>query len=124
MPTDVGSSCLTGQDLSEDTVRNTFVGRIRRNEQTQRVFPDIHFTCSSTITQWIIGGEIESGSDSFLELQLWQRTDGNTDMYTRRSFSTIDTVNYTENNNVYTYFPNPPLEVQEGDILGVFQPRR
>ena len=123
MPTDVGSSCLTDQYLSENTVRNTFVGRIRQRNRSQRVFPDIHFTCSSTITQWIIVGEIESGNNSFLELQLWQRLDGSTDLYARKSFSTIDNVKTTENNNVYTYFPNPPLEVQEGDVLGVFQPR-
>ena len=121
MPTDVGSSCLTGQYLSEDTVRNTFVGRVTQREQTQGVFPDIHFTCNSTITQWIIGGEIWIGND-FLELQLWQRTDA--DAYIRRSFSTINDVNPTENDSVYTYFLNPPLEVHEGDILGVFQPRR
>ena len=121
MPTDVGSSCLTGQYLSENTVRATFVGGIRQRERSQRVFPDIHFTCNSTITQWIIVGEISFGFDSFLELQLWQRTDDNT--YIRRSYSTIYDFNTTENSNVYNYFPNPPLEVQEGDILGVFQPR-
>ena len=121
MPTDVGSSCLTGQYLSEDTVRSTFEGRVRSRQRTQRVFPDIHFTCNSTITQWIIGGEIGIGNDDFLELQLWQRVDDDT--YIRRSFSTINDMNSTENENVYTYFPNPPLEIQEGDILGVFQPR-
>ena len=40
----------------------------------------------------------------------------------KSSFSTINDFNITDNNNVYAYFPNPPLEVQEGDILGVFQP--
>ena len=60
-------------------------------------------------------------STDFLQLQLWQRTDGN--IYMRRSFNTINAFNTTENSNVYAYIPNPPLEVQEGDILGVFQPR-
>ena len=59
---------------------------------------------------------------NFLELQLWQRTSGND--YIRRSFSIIDNVNTTSNNNVYKYSPNPPLEVQEGDVLGVFQPSK
>ena len=57
---------------------------------------------------------------TFLELQLWKRTDS--DIYTRRNFNTINVFNTTENTNVYAYFPDPPLEVHEGDILGVFQP--
>ena len=120
MPTDVGSSCFTGQDLSEDTVRNTFVGRIKLMDQTQRLFPDIHFTCNSIITQWLIGGKGRNEDNEFLQLQLWQRTDRNT--YSRRDFSTIRSFSTTTNNNVYAYFPEPPLEVKEGDILGVFQP--
>ena len=120
MPTDVGSSCLTGQYLSEDAVRNTLVGRTKHWERSQRVFPDIHFTCNSTITRWIIGGKMGNSNVSFVELQLWQRTDGNT--YMKRSFSTIYDFNTTENNNLYHYFPNPPLEVHEGDVLGVFLP--
>ena len=58
---------------------------------------------------------------SFLELQLWQITSGNN--YIKRNFSIIDHINTTTNNNVYEYSLNPPLEVQEGDVLGVFQPR-
>ena len=58
----------------------------------------------------------------FLELQLWQKTSGND--YIRRNFSIIDDgFNTTTVNNVYEYSLNPPLEVQEGDILGLFQPR-
>ena len=121
MPTDGGSSCLPGQNHLEDTVQNTFVGRVMRREQTQRVFSDIHFTCNSTITQWIIGGRVRMKNTRFLELQLWKRTDS--DIYTRRNFNTINVFNTTENTNVYAYFPDPPLEVCEGDILGVFQPR-
>ena len=120
MSTDDGSSCLTGQFLSEHTVRNTFVNGVKRKNRAQRVFPDIHFSCNATITQWIIGGEMRMGSQNFLELQVWQGS--NDDEYIRKSFSIIDHFNATENSNVYEYSPNPPLEVQEGDALGVFQP--
>ena len=95
--------------------------RVRRRERTQRVFPDIHFNCNGVITQWIIGGEIRAGSKHFLELQLWQRTSGDT--YIRKNFSVINHFNTTMKNNVYEYFPNPPLQVKKGDVLGVFQPR-
>lgn len=64
---------------------------------------------------------MRAGSESFLELQLWKKTDG--DSYIRRNFSTIDHFNTTSKKDVYEYSPNPPLEVKKGDVLGVFQPR-
>ena len=38
-------------------------------------------------------------------------------------FSNITALNATDDLNVYEYIPNPPLEFQTNDILGLYQPR-
>ena len=88
-----------------------------RNRQ-QRVFPDINFTCSGNLTKWIVGGEV--GNLVGAELQIWRKNDGSVRDYTRVDYSVLQASD-PENDNVYEYTPNPPLEFQEGDILGVYQ---
>ena len=41
--------------------------------------------------------------------------------YTKANFSLL-TPNVTSDPNVHEYIPDTPLEFQEGDILGVYQP--
>ena len=43
-----------------------------------------------------------------------------TELYT---FSDITALNTTDDLNVYEYIPNPPLEFQANDFLGLYQPR-
>ena len=56
------------------------------------------------------------------ELQIWQNIVGTS--YTKANFSLILSNATVISNNVVEYIPNPPLEFQEGDILGVYQPRQ
>ena len=90
----------------------------RRNNQ-QCLFPDITFTCNGFITKWIIGAEAEN-DDLLSELQIWRNTGGTS--YTKAGFSLLPSNTLT--GNVAEYTLNTPLEFQEGDILGVYQPRR
>ena len=53
------------------------------------------------------------------ELQIWRNTGGSN--YTRIGFSRLPAGPLVSNTT--EYIPNPPLEFQEGDILGVYQPR-
>ena len=90
---------------------------IRRDRQ-QRLFPDITFACNGFITKWIVGGEAEN--DNLLpELQIWRNTGGTS--YTKAGFSLLPS--NTLSGNVAEYTLSTPLEFQEGDILGVYQPR-
>ena len=59
-------------------------------------------------------------ADSQPELQIWRPNRGTS--YTKANFSLIPS-NAIVNNNVVEFAPDPPLEFQEGDILGVYQPR-
>ena len=84
----------------------------------QRVFPDINFTCSGNLTKWIVGGTV--GNSLGGEVQIWRRNNGTVNDYTKVGYSILDATD-PDNDNVYEHIPNPPLEFQEGDILGVYQ---
>ena len=92
---------------------------MRRRDRQQRLFPDITFTCNGFITKWIVGAEAEN-DDSLPELQIWRNTGGTS--YTKAGFSLL--LSNTISGNVAEYILSSPLEFQEGDILGVYQPRR
>ena len=97
------------------------VNRVRAREPQQRLFPDIHFTCNGSITKWIVGAEMRGSGDDQSELQIWQRDNGGGNSYTKTNFSLL-TPNETSDPNVHEYYPDTPLEFQEGDILGVYTP--
>ena len=88
------------------------------HSKEQRVFPDINFTCSGNLTKWIVGGEV--GTSIGAELQIWRKNDGSMSDYTRVGYSVLQASD-PENDDVYEYTPNPPLDFLEGDILGVYQ---
>ena len=69
---------------------------------------------------WIVGaGNIDRGEQRTSHVQIWRR--GVSNEYNRIGTSLL-IPNETVHPNVHEYIPNPPLEFQEGDILGVFQP--
>ena len=119
----VDSPC-TGNFLSHSALRqgalNVNINDVRRRDNQQRLFPDITFTCNGSITKWIVGVGTEN-SDSLPELQIWQNIGKKS--YTKAKFSLIPS-NAIFNNNVAEYTLSTPLEFQEGDILGVYQPRQ
>ena len=92
-------------------------GVTRRNNQ-QRIFPDIHFTCSGNLTKWIVGGE--TGSNVGAELQIWRNSNVGENNYNKVGSSVLQATD-PDDDHVYEYIPNPPLDFQEGDILGVYQ---
>ena len=91
---------------------------VTTRKREQRIFPDINFTCSGNLTKWIVGGEI--GKPVGAELQIWRRNHVGENNYTKVGSSVLQ-ANDSDNDHVYEYIPNPPLEFQEGDILGVYQ---
>lgn len=101
------------------------LAQLRSHIGEQHIFPDITFTCSGTVTKWIVGAlKSSSSTDATLEhpqLQLWRE---NGSFYQRSDLANNTTTDFapTEHPNVYEYIPSPPLEFSEGDILGVYQP--
>ena len=89
-----------------------------RISEEQYVFPDITFTCNGFITKWIVGGTTGNNKPSQPELQIWQNTGGTS--YTKTNSSLLSFIALVY--NVAEYTLTTPLEFQEGDILGVYQP--
>ena len=91
-----------------------------RISEKQYLFPDITFTCNGFITKWIVGGTTDNSESIQPELQIWRNTGGTS--YTKTNFSLLPFSALV--NNVAEYTLTTPLEFQEGDILGLYQPRR
>ena len=114
-------SCTSGfpspEELRQKALQVNINSVIIRNEQ-QRVFPNINFTASGSITKWIVGAGTGGGSSPPSELQIWRRSGSD---YTKVGSTQLTAQSPTVNLNVYEYIPSPPLGFQEGDILGVYQ---
>ena len=87
----------------------------------QRLIPNITFTCNGSITKWIVGARHQPDNDQFPELQIWRSMDSM--IYTKVAFNFLTPNKVNNVLNVHEHIPNPPLEFQEGDILGVYQPK-
>ena len=118
------ASCNDQQFLSEQTVRSLslMISKVKKRDKTQRIFPDMHFTCTGLLTKWIIGGEPDELKSHLPELQLWRATGQNS--YNKTGVSRIAALpNATMYTNVYEYILDTPLEFQEGDIFGLYKPK-
>ena len=113
---------LTISELRHQTLKVNINGVARRLMQ-QRLFPAIQFTCSGFVTKWIVGAHAKSGIINELhkpEIQIWRRVGRNN--YTKIGSTVLSTEATQPTANVYEYAVSP-LMFQEGDILGVYQPR-
>ena len=83
-----------------------------------RIFPDINFTCSGNLTNWIVASKKDDSKGA--ELQIWRRSNVGQNNFTLVGSSVLPT---SSNSfvGVYNYTPSTPLEFQEGDLLGVYQ---
>ena len=118
----IDSPCTSGFISFEALKNKVYDVNIFNNPRPlgrQRIFPDINFTCSGNLTKWIVGGTV--GNALGVEVQIWRRNDYSDNDYTKVGYSILNADN--DRCNVYEYIPDPPLEFQEGDILGVYQQR-
>ena len=98
---------------------------VTTHQHQQRIIPGIHFTCTGMLTKWIIGAQKTlTQTTNHLQLQIWRQINSTTNMFYRTNFSNITDLNATDDLNVYEFVPNPSLQFQANDLLGVFQPLR
>ena len=117
--------CANGFALQErvQTVRNVFNGGRPTLNSVQSVSPQINFTCDGNITKWIVGANWNSNRNLYPELQVWRRVnDSIPDRYHRVGNTTIAVASENTDSRVYEYPVDPPLPVEAGDVLGIFQP--
>ena len=112
--------------IAVDVYTTSDTYNLRTRERQQRIIPGIKFTCTGTLTKWIIGAHrtlTQAANPRYLQLQIWRLRQGSSNTYDRTTFSDITALNATDDLNVYEYIPNPPLEFQANDFLGLYQPR-
>ena len=87
----------------------------------EEYFPDIGFTCTGNITHIIIGAEDQNGTES-PEVRFWRLSDEGE--YEQTSYPLVynDAID-PSTTNLRWYNLSEPIQVQNGDALGVFQPR-
>ena len=89
-------------------------------ENFQYLYPDITFTCNGSITSWSVLVRREADSDLYPDLQLWrEESEG---IYTKVGNTTLSGDSMNQDDDIYEYPLDSPLEFQAGDIFGIFQP--
>ena len=93
----------------------------------QLIFPNMTFTCSATISRLIVGANVSiEGFSSVPEVQIWRRTDTNSDTnYTR-----VDSIPLSLNpmpgtsGSLNVHQLEISLSFVSGDVLGIFYPHQ
>ena len=87
--------------IAADVYATSDTYNVRQHECQQRIIPGINFTCTGTLTKWIIGAQrTPTQATSHFQLQIWRRQ-GSSDTYDRTTFSDITALNATDDLNVY-----------------------
>ena len=112
--------------LNEEALRiavDVYGTSLTTHESQQRIIPGIRFTCTAMLNKWIIGAQRTlTQTTNHLQLQIWRQRSSTSNTFDRINFSDITDLNATDDLNVYEYIPNPPLQFQTNDFLGLFQP--
>lgn len=95
------------------------IGDIQITSQEQAIFPNLHFTCSGAVVKWIVAGRYPGNNNYFPELQIWRPT--GSFMYQKLNGTSVTAANRVDH-GIYELTVDPPLPVQPGDVLGIFQP--
>ena len=118
----IESSTCVSAPITPDFIRekSLLIGETENiGNRRQLIYPDMDFRCNGTITKWIYGGTMGSGNEKWPELQIWRRI--RDDMYVKQNFSQV-IFNKTNSTNVHEFYPTNPIEFNEGDVFGIYQP--
>ncbi len=111
--------------MSAERVRQ--LGRVAGNRVNdgngqQRIIPDISFTCSGTLTRWTVAGVGGGNANSpEPEVQIWRETSSGSGVYTKMNGMLLPRIT-GGSSVIYAFDATSPMDVQRGDILGLFEP--
>ena len=95
-------------------------------KSTQIVSPHNSFTCDGNVTKWIMRWQqISFMTSSFPELQVWRpsnEANATFQLVGRTAITADPGATRDIADNVFEFTVNPPLPVQAGDVLGIYQP--
>ena len=90
------------------------------------IMPSLEFTCSGTITGFLLGVDVRTETDSRVEyptIWLWSKTSETT--YTRVVDSSVEIILGPSNfstDGVYQFTLSTPLQFTADQVLGIYQP--
>ena len=116
--------CISGF-ISSDEIKIQARGITRvfgYNNNIQRFFPDIGFTCNGNITHIIIGAENQKGT-KLPQIRFWRLSEEGEYEQTGTNYSLVyNDANDPSTTNLRWYNLSQPIQVQNGDTLGIYQP--
>ncbi len=107
--------------MSAERVRRlgNIAGDRRDNlREQQQIIPDISFSCSGTVSRWIVAGN-ERNEHNEPEVQIWRETFNGSGVYTKVHGMSLP--ERAEDSSLIYEF-TATMDVQLGDILGLFEP--
>lgn len=93
------------------------------NSGVQALIPGMNFTRRGSINTWIVGAEwltsLRTSGVAYTELQIWRRVSEH--RLTKVAWTQL-MIEARNINGVYSYHLDDPLEFEEGDVFGFYQP--
>ena len=96
----------------------------RLGNNRHSIMPSLKFSCSGTITSFLLGVEVRTDRDEYPTIWLWNKTDETT--YTRVVNSSVEIILGPSNfstDGVYQFSLSTPLQFTANQVLGIYQPR-
>ena len=99
----------------------------RLGSDTDWIMPSLEFTCSGTITGFLLGVDVRTENGNRVEyptIWLWNKTNGTS--YTRVADSSVKIILGPSNfstDGVYQFSLTTPLQFTANQVLGIYQPR-
>ena len=115
--------CISGFMSSDEIkIQAREITRVRGYDDVQRFFADIGFTCNGKITHIIIGAEDDDGT-LLPQIGFWRLSEGREYEQTGTNYSLVyNDANDPSTTNLRWYNLSQPIQVQNGDVLGIYQP--
>ena len=116
--------CISGFISSDEIkIQAREITRVRGYRNDERFFPDIGFTCNGNITHIIIGAEDRNGIQ-LSQIRFWRLSDGGEYEQTGTNYSLVyNDANDPSTTNLRWYNLSQPIQVQNGDVLGIYDRR-
>ena len=115
--------CISGFISSNEIkIQAREITEVEGYSNDETYFPDIGFTCDGNITHVIIGAEDDDGIE-LSQIRFWRLSDGGEYQQTGSSYSLVyNDANDPSTTNLRWYNLSQPIQVQNGDVLGIYQP--
>ena len=123
-------NCVRGfLNKTELTALSSLMGNVTyaSHFNNSYIFPNISFTSSGSVTAWELAALTQPLTPSNMYLpviEIWRKPSNGSEYYylVDATFFHGVVLEKTDRYNVYRYMLDPPMEMEEGDIIGVHQP--